>query len=333
MRMRSDTISWMVCVLGAAVLCGPAAGAENIDVTLDWVVSGYHAPFFIAQEKGYFQKEGLNVNVRRGFGSGRTVKDVGSGASTIGYADSGTMIKSLSEGLDLKLVAMVYSRNPMVIVSDAAKGIKTPKDLIGKSLGDTKGAATSVFMPVVFKTAGVDMGKVRVVHRSPEMEDIFLIEGKVDSSTDYYFSSVAAYGWPDGRKTNTIWYADYGVDIYGIGIMAAPKTIKEKPAVIRGFLKAIFTAYQDMRSNPEEAIDIMIKHKPELKSARNVELAKIKAMWQVILTDDIRQKGYGYINPDKIRKTRDLIADLYGVKNEVPLDAVYTNEFLPGIKP
>ena len=302
-------------------------------MTLDWVISGYHAPFFIAEEKGYYKKEGLEVTIRRGFGSGRTTKAVGTGNTVIGYADSGTMIKAIGGGLDLKLVAMVYSRNPMVIISDAAKGIKTPKDLEGKTLGDNKGSSTSVMLPFVFKKGGVDASKVKTVNRSPAMEDAFLISGKVDASTDYYFASVAAYGWPDGRKTNTIWYSDYGVDIYGIGIMLKPETIKARPQMVRGFLRAVFTAYKDMMEDPEGAFKIVAKHRPELGPAKKIETAKMKAIWEVILTDDVRKKGFGYINPKRMKRTRDLVVSQYGVKKKMPLDSIYTNEFLPGIKP
>ncbi|MCZ6561896.1 MAG: ABC transporter substrate-binding protein [Deltaproteobacteria bacterium] len=332
--MKTKAISLIVVFLVSLVsFSGQAISQEKVIVTLDWVISGYHAPFFIAKEKGYFKKEGLSVEVKRGFGSGRTTKAVGTGASTLGYADSGVMLKGIAGGLNLKLVSIVYAKSPMVIVSDAAKGIKTPKDLEGKSIGDTKGAATSIMMPIMFKNAGVDASKVKIVHRSPAMEDIFLIQGKVDSSTDYYFSSVAAYGWPDGRKTNTIWFADHGVDIYGIGIMATPETIQSKPKMIRGFLRALFTAYKDMRKDPKGAFDIIAKFKPELKGARKVETAKIRAIWKVILTDEIRKKGFGYINRDKIKRTRDIVFGQYNVKKNVPLDDIYTNEFLPNIKP
>ena len=332
--MKIKTIGLIaVFLVSLASLSDPAISQEKVTVTLDWVISGYHAPFFIAKEKGYFKKEGLSVDIKRGFGSGRTVKAVGTGASTLGYADTGVMLKAVAEGLKLKLVSIVYSKSPMVIVSDAAQGIKSPKDLEGKSIGDTKGAATSVMMPIMFKHAGVDPSKVKIVHRSPAMEDILLIQGKVDASTDYYFSSVAAYGWPDGRGTNTIWFADHGVDIYGIGIMATPETIQSRPKMIRGFLRAIFTAYKDMAKDSKGAFDIVAKFKPELKGGRKVETAKIRAIWKVILTDEIRKKGFGYMNRDKIKSTRDIVFAQYNVKKKISLDDIYTNDFLPNIRP
>ncbi len=332
--MKIKAISLIVMFLISLVsFSGQAISQEKVIVTLDWVISGYHAPFFIAKEKGYFKKEGLSVEVKRGFGSGRTTKAVGTGASTLGYADSGTMLKGIAGGLNLKLVSIVYANLPMVIVSDAAKGIKTPMDLEGKSVGLTKGGSTSVMLPIMFKSAGVDPSKVKIIHVASGMEDISLIKGKVDSAADFYFASVAAYGWPDGRKTNTIWYSDYGVDIYGIGIMATPETIQSKPKMIRGFLRAIFTAYKDMLKDPEGAFDIVAKFKPELKGARKVETAKIRAISKVILTDEIRKKGFGYMNRDKIKRTRDTVFTQYNVKKNVPLDDIYTNEFLPNIKP
>ncbi len=331
--MKTKAISLIAVFLVSLVsFSGQAISQEKVMVTLDWVTSGYHAPFFIAKEKGYFKKEGLSVDVKRGFGSGRTVKAVGTGASTLGYADSGTMLKGIAGGLKLKLVSIVYAKSPMVIVSDSAKGIKTPKDLEGKSIGVPKGASTSVMMPIMFKNAGVDASKIKLVHLAPSMRDAFLIQGKIDSAAAYYWAT-AVYKWPGGRGSNVIWYSDHGVDIYGIGIMATAETIRSKPKMIRGFLRAVFSGYKDMLEDPEGAFDIVAKFKPELKGARKLELAKIRAIWKVILTDEIRKKGFGYINRDKIKRTRDIVFAQYKVKNNVPLDDIYTNAFLPNIKP
>ena len=59
-----------------AVLIAPidAGAAEKVTVALDFTLSGYHAPWFVAQDKGYFTEEGLDVTLGRGYGSGDTVK-------------------------------------------------------------------------------------------------------------------------------------------------------------------------------------------------------------------------------------------------------------------
>jgi len=67
--MNAKALSLIVVFLVSLVsFSGQAISQEKVIVTLDWVISGYHAPFFIAKEKGYFKKEGLSVEVKRGFG-------------------------------------------------------------------------------------------------------------------------------------------------------------------------------------------------------------------------------------------------------------------------
>jgi len=110
--MKTKAISLIVVFLVSLVsFSGQAISQEKVIVTLDWVISGYHAPFFIAKEKGYFKKEGLSVEVKRGFGSGRTTKAVGTGASTLGYADSGVMLKGIAGGLNLNFVSVYVAKS------------------------------------------------------------------------------------------------------------------------------------------------------------------------------------------------------------------------------
>jgi ABC-type nitrate/sulfonate/bicarbonate transport system substrate-binding protein len=68
-------------VLSIFVLPHVAGAAEKVTVGLDFTLSGYHAPWFVAQEKGYFAEQGLDVQLGRGYGSGDTVKKLATGAN------------------------------------------------------------------------------------------------------------------------------------------------------------------------------------------------------------------------------------------------------------
>lgn len=71
---------------------------ERVTLRLDFVPSGYHGPFYVALDKGYYREEGLEVRIGRGFGSTDTIKRVSTGADTFGFADLYTAIKGVSEG-------------------------------------------------------------------------------------------------------------------------------------------------------------------------------------------------------------------------------------------
>jgi NitT/TauT family transport system substrate-binding protein len=80
MRRVSTLLALVVVVLWSH----PGSAAEKVTVVLDFTISGYHAPFFMAQAKGYFTEQGLEVSIGRGYGSGDTVKKVAAGVADVG---------------------------------------------------------------------------------------------------------------------------------------------------------------------------------------------------------------------------------------------------------
>ncbi len=81
MRARYALLGY---VLSVVIVPLSADAAEKVTVGLDFTLSGYHAPWFVAQDKGYFAEEGLEVQMTRGYGSGDTVKKLATGAIDIG---------------------------------------------------------------------------------------------------------------------------------------------------------------------------------------------------------------------------------------------------------
>src|SRR4051812_33742000 len=90
-----------LCVMLMAV---PAAaqGVEQPQIALmvDWIVQGTHAPFFVAESKGYFKAEGLTVRIDPGKGGGNVVNSVAGGLNQVGYADIPTIVQFNAQNPD-----------------------------------------------------------------------------------------------------------------------------------------------------------------------------------------------------------------------------------------
>ena len=111
-----------------------AAAAEKVRFETDWVITGKVAPFFIGVEKGFYKEQGLEVSIKRGFGSARGVKDLVSNTVDYAFVDSIAGIVGMSRGSAVKYVAMLFDKGPHLIVSLGKTNIRTPKDLKGKKL-------------------------------------------------------------------------------------------------------------------------------------------------------------------------------------------------------
>src|ERR1700693_5262378 len=84
-----------ICVLGAK-----AYAADKVSVQLDYVVRGNHAMFFVAQEKGYFINNGIEVTaIQKGTGSPNAMRLVGNGNAEFGFGDLPTLAVARSQGV------------------------------------------------------------------------------------------------------------------------------------------------------------------------------------------------------------------------------------------
>src|SRR5262249_7014038 len=112
----------------ATVPLAPAVHAQTkrqVTVRLDWIYQGPNAGFMVAQEKGFYEQAGLNVEVGPGKGSGNTAQLVASKATQFGFADGYVVGNGVSKGMNIRAVAGLYRRNPTAVVVLADSNIKT----------------------------------------------------------------------------------------------------------------------------------------------------------------------------------------------------------------
>src|SRR5689334_25439868 len=79
-----------------------ASASDAVSFRLDWTLSGYHLPFYWAKEKGYYSAENLDVDIKEGAGSGKTVALMSGQQDDIGLADYMFMSVGVAKGMKLK---------------------------------------------------------------------------------------------------------------------------------------------------------------------------------------------------------------------------------------
>src|SRR5216683_5591948 len=122
-------ISTVVAVVILVAAVAPAhAEVKNVKISLDWVIQGTHAPFFIAQDKGYFKAEGVTVDaVDKGNGATNVAVTVGSGAYQFGWVDMPSMIlfNAKNPSTALAAVYVSFDQTPLAFITRKAAGIRT----------------------------------------------------------------------------------------------------------------------------------------------------------------------------------------------------------------
>lgn len=312
---------------------GVATSADRADFALDWVVTGGHAGFFVATEKGLYSKEGLDVTIHRGFGSGDTVKKVASGKMTFGLADSGALIIARTKGTAAKLVGIFNERSMYVIYSLADRRISTPKDLVGKTVATSLGNAAYISFPVLAAVNGIDPTSVKWEIMSPGSQIPSLLAGKVDASVHFAMSGpiIAQGAAKVGKRINGLYYSDWGVDVYSSGLIVLDDLIAKKREFVRRFVVATMKGLAWAVEHPVETVDILVKSHPALD--RQAALDGWKVSRDHLFTPNAKRYGIGYILRDKMERTRDIVVKANRLEKKVDAAELYTNAFLPKLIP
>ena len=324
-RDRTTPIAAVALILTVAALIAPAAAAEKVSLRLDWSYWGGHAPFFVAVEKGFFAKRGLEVAVQDGKGSRITATVVGEGKDDFGFADSTSVATLISQGLSAKVIAVIMGKNPNGIVFLEGTEIRTPKDLEGKTLGTSPGGSDATLLTAFLTKTNVDAGKVKLEKMPGDAKPAALLARKVDG-----ISSQGFYNMPilesQGARPRELLYADFGLAGLNYGLFTSTRMIKEKPDTVRRFLAAALDGWDYAIKNTDEAIGILKKHVPliDVTVARKQFLNTQK----LLRTKNTDGKPLGWQSAEDWKETLDVLENFAGMKGRLPVEAYFTNEFL-----
>lgn len=313
----------------------PEAMAEEtglipIDFRLNWTLYGEHAPFFVGVDKGFYEEEGLDVNVLEGSGSSTTVKLIGNGTNIIGYADSGTMMQGVTRGVPVKAVAVLLQTSPMSFIYKADKPIKTMEDLKGKSIAVTAGDASMAQLNALLTKHGMTTDDINlVVVANPAGKETAILEDQADTFMGYYIDQ------PMRMEKNTGVDLDWtttqeigGVTTVSSAIIVSHRTMDEKPELVRKFVRATQRAVQYTLDNPEEAAKIFAKHAADFGFDEELSLAEIKGAQELLWTEHSKGHPIGWSAIEDWQASQDLLQEYAELKPEEDLNVYFTNEFL-----
>ena len=334
-RFRSALATLLASAAIATLAAVPlAAQAQTkIKMVLNWKYQGPQAWFFMAQDKGYFKAEGLDVEIDQGEGSSASISKVAAGVYQAGFGDINALINlAATRPADAPVaVYMIYNTPPFTIVVKKDSPIKTPKDLEGKTVGGPANDGALKLFPAFAKVAKVDASKVNITNMAPNLREQMLLRGQVDAIfgfTNTVYFSAKLVGIDPEKDLRFINYADFGMDLYSNAIVFSRAFVKDNPKAVAGFVKAVNRAINDSLANPEAAMDVVMKREPLLK--RDVEKERLLATIKEEMNHpEIAKIGLGDVDPDRLKRAIAMVVDANGLPRTPPNDEVFDRSFLP----
>jgi NitT/TauT family transport system substrate-binding protein len=304
-----------------------AQAKRKVTVRLDWIYQGPNAGFVVAQEKGFYEQAGLDVEVGPGKGSGNTAQLVASKATQFGFADGYVVGNGVSKGMNIRAVAGLYRRNPTAVIVLASSDIKTPKDLEGKTIAIAAGSTQFQQWPAFVKGCGLDASKIRVTNIDPAGSPPALITGQVPAIAGYALGQVPSVEVRGNTKARVFWYSDCGVTSISNCIVAHNDLIKEDPKLVRAFVGGSLKGFLYGRKNLDEMIAIARKYSPAIEP----EIARREAemSWQTWISPNTAGKPFGWMSEQDWQETVEVLKQYGGVITPLEAQQLYTNELVP----
>ncbi len=239
-----------------------AAGRALTPVTLamGYIPSVQFAPFYVAQERGYFTDAGLDVTFRYGFESD-LLKLVGTDELQFMIGSGEEVILGRSQGLPVRYVMRWYRKFPVVLFAKADKGIKTPADLVGKQVGlpGLFGASYVGWEAIVYAN---QLDQTRITLQSIGFTQASAVsQDRVDAAMDYIVNGPVQLRLA-GQEVVVIPVSDF-IDLPSNGIITNDKTILQRPELVRAMVSAVMRGLRDTLADPDAAFEISLKAVPE----------------------------------------------------------------------
>jgi NitT/TauT family transport system substrate-binding protein len=321
------------CGLALALAATTAAAQVPIKLVLNWKYEGPQSWFFLAQDKGYFKDEGLDVTIDQGEGSAASIPKVAAGAYQAGFGDLNALVDLASRRPADAPVAvyMLYNTPPFALVVKNDSPIRTPRDLEGKTVGGPANDGALKLFPAFARIAKVDAGKVNITNMAPNLREQMLVRGQIDAGFGYVTTvsfSAKGMGLDPAKDLRFIRYGDYGMDLYSNAVFFSKNFVKENPKAVAGFVKALNRAVKEVIADPEAGIDHAIQREPLLK--REVEKDKLLATLKNDMSHpEIARIGLGDVDDARLKSDIAIVVEANALPRTPAPGEIFDRSFLP----
>lgn len=326
MRKR---IFFMLCsilfILGA---CGkssniPSASGkklEHVSLMLDWYPNAVHSFLFVAQEKGYFNEQGLDVDIKMPADTNDPLRLVAAGKIDIAISYQPEVLVARNEKIPIQSFAAIVRHPLNQLMVPATSSIQSPKDLVGKTIGYPSIPLDEAIIHTMVKSDGGDPNKVKMVDIGWDLIPAIATK-KTDALIGGFINHEKILLEKEGHPMRALNPADYGVpDYYELVLVGSEKEVKTRSKVFNKFMKAAAKGQKFVTDHPEEGLSILLNHEDQSSPLdKNIETKSLKVLLPLM---DEKGKPFGYQEGKKWIQVSEWLKESKVInKNVNPTDA------------
>ncbi|MGP3697990.1 ABC transporter substrate-binding protein [Rhodobacter sp. NSM] len=279
----------------ALMAAGPARAQTAVAMQLSWLHSVQFAGSYIAQARGYWREEGLEVALQPGGPNAPVEPPVVSGQALVGISAADYTAAAVAQGAPFRILAVAMQKNPFAIASLPANPVHTPADLPGKRIG--MALANMPVLKALCALNGIDAARIEVV---PTQYDAApLLAGQVDCllcwATDLPVAMAVR-----GIEAVTMLMADHGYALHSQTYIATDESIASRRAELVGLLRGEARGWQACRADPEAALALTLESHPDAGLDAAVQALQLERQLPLMESDLTEAHGFGWFSDETV---------------------------------
>jgi NitT/TauT family transport system substrate-binding protein len=307
------------------------AAAETLfkaSLRLKWLPQAQFAGFYVALANGYYKAEGIDLTINPGGPNLLTENLVATGADTFGLSGgTDSVFAARDKGLPVVCIGVSHQVTPFIFVTRKDGPVKTLQDFRGKTVSTWFTGANYVLNAMLAK-AGIKPDELKI---QPQQVSVTpFVEGSVDVVTATYYNefyTIQSRMPKDSLKTFVA--EDYGITFPRDTLIVSEIAAKDKPDLVKAFLRASLKGWKDAFANPKSAVDTVMAVAPTLDRAQQeFMLTEVK---RLMTAGKVGQNGLFWIDPDAIKTTHDVFLKYGVISKPLDLAVAYDPSFIESI--
>ncbi len=287
----------------------PTDELEELTVVLDWYPNGSHVFLYEAIEKGYYEQEGLKINVEFPSNTNDAISMTSAGKADIGFYYMHDVIQAnANQNIPVVSIGAAVQKPVNVLISLSSANIKSAADLKGKKIGYGGSVLNEAFIHTMLKNAGLQESDAELVDVGFELMPS-LTTGQVDAIIGGFVSHEVPELKHQGFDVTYIEPSANGVPDYTELVFITSKdTADEKAEQLAGFLRATQKGYEDVKNDPADGVANLLKNQnaENFPLVEEVETQSVNTILSLAATDSAPFLSQ---NPETWQKNIDWMLD------------------------
>lgn len=302
------------------------AKLDEVTVRLKWLHQAQFAGHYVADQKGFYEENGMKTILLPFDYEHFPITEVVSGKAQFGVTGADELLIARSEGKRVVALATIYQKNPVVAYALKGSGISTPQDFVGKRVGMEKGVNVEYVIRAMLAVEGVNYD-TKVIEVPIGYDAKPLINGEVDIATGYIINE-PIQAQEAGFEVTIINPSDYAVNIYADVIFTTEQMIEDNPELVSRFITATLKGWEYALRFPEEAVEFTLLYNDPNNENLNYKFQLELLKNSIPLIKPARIRSIGQMNYHNWKETISLLHKYNIIPESMEATDVYTTKFL-----